>query len=158
MTGVSAPKVKIDEEGYESSFVASDSSALGVALPWWPLHSASWLWDKGKARFNIHLTQVSHAYKFPHFRCMQGFPVPVTASTGIGRAGLRNRVVYEFICSGEERPPGFWGAITRLLDRSKTYDFIFFPAFIMAGGVRHCNLSALHRAGWLHQQALYQLA
>jgi hypothetical protein len=29
----------------------------------------------------------------------------------IGRADLWNRVVYEFICSGEGWPLGFWGVI-----------------------------------------------
>jgi hypothetical protein len=84
------------------------------------------------------------------------FPVPVPVSTGIGTAGLRNRVVYEFICSGEWWPSGFWGAIMRLLDRSMTYDFIFFPVFRDGGGSSALQLSA--RAGRLHQQVLCRLA
>ena len=107
-----------------------------------------------KASFVAH--SLSHAQTHPLLLLWLSFPVPVPVSTGIRRAGLRNRVMCAFTCSGEGRPSGFWGATTRLLDRST--NLIFFPAFVAAAGDRHCNLSALYRAGRLLQRALCRLA
>jgi hypothetical protein len=47
----------------------------------------------------------------------------------------------------------FLGAITRLLNRSMIYDFIFFPAFVTAVGVQHCNsVHCIERDGYTNRR------
>ena len=89
-----------------------------------------------------------------NFCCRQVVPVPVLARTSTGRVGLRNAAVHEFTCSGEGRQSRFWECpqAARLL--ASVGDDGLLPGVSLLIST-HGFLSALHRAGRLHQQALY---
>ena len=95
--------VMTGKEGY-GSFSPVASRLLRFLSRWRRALSAPY-WPKIKKNILQHpVGLVSNAHKSPHFRCIQGFSIPIPESTGIARAGLRNQVVFVFICSGERRP------------------------------------------------------
>jgi hypothetical protein len=93
----------------------------------------------------------------------QTFPSHGLCAQVCGRVGAFGTFIgVEFICSGEDRWSRFWECLRHVYSFRDVFcnmlllGVIFL--FMQGNEDRHCNLSARHRAGRLHQQALCRLA